>query len=425
MRNKNIQKISFVIVLTGLLSVPFSIYADTSSDIAAQKQAKQAQLDQLNAQIKNYQNQIAVQQKQAASLSNEIKLYDIEIKATDLQIQATQTNIDNTNLQIEDLKAQILQKTQQIEQEKQILGQLIVSINEMDNVSTLQLSLGTNNFSDFLDQVQYTESLQQRVYDLLNQIKQIKAKLVQNESDLQTSLDKLNQLQDQLQITQQTLNDQKSSKVQLLAQTKGQQSRYLQLLTATQDAEAKVQQEMYNLDRQASGKATYSPLPVVHGILAWPIDGVITQGYGSTGFTQLGYNFHNGIDIAAPAGTPIYAAADGIVYATGTGQAAYGNWVAIKHAAGGKLDRDIITLYGHMSRFVVTPGQQMKQGDLVGYEGNTGNTTRLLYGPDHGFHVHFSVFDANGFGIAQGEYTKIYGPYQVPYGHTYDPMDFL
>ncbi|MBU6447823.1 M23 family metallopeptidase, partial [Patescibacteria group bacterium] len=195
--------------------------------------------------------------------------------------------------------------------------------------------------------------------------------------------------------------------------------------TATQDQEAKVQQEMYNLDQQASGKTTYSPLPVVHGILAWPIDGVITQGYGNTGFTQLGYNFHNGIDIAAPAGTPIYAAADGIVYATGTGQAAYGNWVAIKHTAGGKLDRDIITLYAHMSRFVVTPGQQMKQGDLVGYEGNTGNTTRLLYGPDHGFHLHFSVFDANGFGIANGAYTKTYGPYQVPYGYTYDPMDFL
>ncbi|MBU6447722.1 hypothetical protein KGQ24_02700, partial [Patescibacteria group bacterium] len=296
MRNKNIQKISFVIILTGLLSVPFSIHADTSSDIAAQKQAKQAQLDQLNSQIKDYQNQIAQQQKQAASLSNEIKLYDIEIKSTDLQIQATQTNIDNTNLQIEDLKAQIIQKTNQIEQEKQILGQLIVSINEMDNVSTLQLSLGTNNFSDFLDQVQYTESLQQRVYDLLDQIKQIKAKLMQNESDLQTSLDKLNQLQDQLQITQQTLNDQKNSKVQLLTQTRGQQSRYLQLLTATQDQEAKVQQEMYNLDQQASGKTTYSPLPVVHGILAWPIDGVITQGYGNTGFTQLGYNFHNGID---------------------------------------------------------------------------------------------------------------------------------
>ena len=78
-----------------------------------------------------------------------------------------------------------------------------------------------------------------------------------------------------------------------------------------------------------------------------------------------------------------------------------------------------------MTKFIVVAGQQVKQGDLIGYEGNTGNTTRLLYGPERGYHLHFGVYDAEGFGIKNGAYPNIYGPYRIPYGYTYNPMDFL
>jgi len=155
------------------------------------------------------------------------------------------------------------------------------------------------------------------------------------------------------------------------------------------------------------------------------MNGVLTQGYGNTGFTALGYSFHNGIDIAGPAGTPIYSAGDGTVAATGTGNGAYGNWVAIRHDTGKFAAHPIITLYGHMSSFSMRTGQVVKEGDLVGFEGNTGNTTRLLYGPKRGYHLHFTVFDGSGFGVADGAYQKTYGAYQVPYGAPYNPLDFL
>src|SRR6185369_6976107 len=85
----------------------------------------------------------------------------------------------------------------------------------------------------------------------------------------------------------------------------------------------------------------------------------------------------------------------------------------------------IITLYGHMRSFKVGVGDQLSQGDLIGYEGNTGNTTAKLYGPERGYHLHFGVYDAEGFGVNDGAYPKIYGPYKVPYGYTYNPLDFL
>jgi len=167
-------------------------------------------------------------------------------------------------------------------------------------------------------------------------------------------------------------------------------------------------------------------IPASKGVLQWPVDGILTQGYGNTGFTALGYNFHNGVDIAGPAGTAVYAAADGTVVDTDQSDVSYGNWVAIKHNISTSSGSDqIVTLYGHLRTIKVTPGQTVKQGDVIGYEGNTGNTTKKLYGPERGYHVHFGVYDADGFSISPGAYTKIYGPYKIPYGYTYNPLDFL
>ena len=85
---------------------------------------------------------------------------------------------------------------------------------------------------------------------------------------------------------------------------------------------------------------------------------------------------HNGIDIPAPRGTAIYATADGIV---GRAQrlGGYGNYVEIEH---GNM---IQTRYGHMSSYIVRPGQQVKRGEIVGYVGSTGRST--------GNHLHYEV----------------------------------
>ncbi|MEA2672203.1 MAG: hypothetical protein QOG45_2423, partial [Chloroflexota bacterium] len=94
-------------------------------------------------------------------------------------------------------------------------------------------------------------------------------------------------------------------------------------------------------------------------------------------------HFHTGIDLAAPSGTPLHAAADGVVLiAAASVDAAgrlvgYGNYVVVGHAAG------FLTLYGHMSDVAVHSGDRVRQGEVIGYEGSTGNST----GP----HVHFEI----------------------------------
>jgi murein DD-endopeptidase MepM/ murein hydrolase activator NlpD len=106
-------------------------------------------------------------------------------------------------------------------------------------------------------------------------------------------------------------------------------------------------------------------------------DGRLTSGFGSRFHPILGYvRFHDGVDLAASAGTPIVAAADGRVVGAGW-RGGYGQEVQIAHAGG------VQTLYGHMSRIAAHAGELVHKGQVIGYVGSTGLST----GP----HLHFEV----------------------------------
>lgn len=383
-------------------------------------------LQQIKSQINSYQQQISQTKNQAATLQNEISIYDNQIKSLELQIEANDTQQQDTSLQISELEIQIERREKEIQDNRKILAELIVEMSKLDNNSFIKMSLGTDDFSSFLDEIQYVRNIQDQVYGLVSRIKEIKTKLEIQEQDLKVQLTKLESLKEELAISQESLSSERKNKEQLLAQTKGVERNYQQLLSASKNEQAKIYEEIDDLDSAARGRAGNKSISVSKGVFGWPIDGTLTQGYGNTGFTSLGYNFHNGLDIAAPAGQPIYAAADGTVATCDTGEAAYGNWCTIKHnieAASG--NRCVVSLYAHMRSIKVSRGQAVKRGDLVGYEGNTGNTTRLLYGPERGYHLHFTVFDCDGYTVTAGKYSSVYGAYSVPSGVTYNPMNFL
>jgi len=111
----------------------------------------------------------------------------------------------------------------------------------------------------------------------------------------------------------------------------------------------------------------------------WPVLGPITSGFGQREDPVLGTGdgeFHKGIDISAPFGTPIRATADGVVLSAGIANG-YGREVVLDHGHGLK------TLYGHMSGFNVLAGQTVFRGQIIGYVGHSGRTT--------GNHVHYEV----------------------------------
>lgn len=115
-------------------------------------------------------------------------------------------------------------------------------------------------------------------------------------------------------------------------------------------------------------------------LMSTPVDGArMSSGYGMRRHPIQGYNrMHKGIDFAAPTGTPIYAAGDGVIERIGR-NGGYGNYIRIRH--NGQLH----TAYAHMSRFAngMGSGKRVRQGEVIGYVGSTGNST----GP----HLHYEV----------------------------------
>lgn len=111
----------------------------------------------------------------------------------------------------------------------------------------------------------------------------------------------------------------------------------------------------------------------------WPITGPITSSFGQREDPILGNGegeFHTGIDIGAPNGTPIIATAGGVVRSAGMARG-YGREVIIEHGHG------VETLFGHMSGFAVVAGQTVIRGQVIGYVGHSGRTT--------GSHLHYEV----------------------------------
>lgn len=141
---------------------------------------------------------------------------------------------------------------------------------------------------------------------------------------------------------------------------------------------------MYRFE-MADGHADYFR-PDGHSVrkvlMKTPIDGArLSSGYGMRKHPVLGYNkMHKGVDFAAPAGTPIYAAGDGTIDYAGR-KGGYGNYIQIRH------NSSLKTAYAHMSRFArgMGKGKRIKQGEVIGYVGSTGRST----GP----HLHYEVLE--------------------------------
>ncbi len=115
-------------------------------------------------------------------------------------------------------------------------------------------------------------------------------------------------------------------------------------------------------------------------LMSTPIDGArMSSGYGMRRHPVLGYNkMHKGVDFAAPRGTPIYAAGDGVIEKAGR-LGGYGKYIRIRH------NSSLKTAYAHMKGYAkgIKAGKRVKQGDVIGYVGTTGRST----GP----HLHFEV----------------------------------
>lgn len=381
-------------------------------------QELQAQIEALEAQAQQYRNAIAGERDKASTLTRDIGILQTQISQLQVQIDAAGKKIDLTGTKISQTQDQISQAEATIDKKRETIGRMILFLNQYDSADLVTALLQHENLSSFLSQFHDVSLVQDQLLAAIEELKESKVNLEGSKSELEKQQSELQDLQDQVAQQQRQIASVKGEKAKVLKVTKGQEAAYQKQLTEIERKEAAFFQEMEKLESQviAGGlfivhvTATKVP-PRGTKLFRRPEDGAaLTQGYGMTKYAKRGaYGGapHNGVDFASGYGTPIKAIGDGTIVAHGTNDG-WGNWVAIQHP------NNMVSLYGHMSTFAPLPvGASVTAGQVIGYEGNTGNVT--------GAHVHLSLY-RDFFTYISPKNGQLYFNY---FEGSLNPLDYL
>lgn len=415
--NKNLFINGIVIVF--LILAPILGIAETIDQLKWEIAEKQTEIEKLEQQAKKYQETVGQKEEAAKKLDQTIDYLDGQINSIALKIRITEKQIEKTSLSIRGLELNIIRQVEEIENNKGNMAGILRIIYETADENAIELVFRYEKFSDFLNQVNYMESLQKELQIKLDALAAMKLQLNSEKRGLEAEKESLKQYNGNLAAQKNILTNQQEEKERVLAITKGEQKKYEKLLADTEEKTRAIQKEIFDLEDKLRFTVDSSMIPLPRsGLLAWPTKGIISQYYGciENDFAKRIYpicnegkgGFHNGLDIAAALGTKIIAASEGEVIAVGEAPYAYGNWVAIKHNNG------LVTLYTHLSIRKVNKGDKVVQGQLVGYMGSSGLST--------GSHLHFTVYAPGTFQIKQSMYAN--GGI-LPLGYSLNPLDYL
>lgn len=399
--------------------MPFFAYGFSTDDLKAQMQARQEEIKKLELEIAQYQSSLTATQEEKDTLQRAIARHKTQIKKLGADIALTQKRLEQTELLIDSLSQNIREKEEAIARNREGLAETMRVVRARDETSLIALLLGNNVFSEFFDELEALEKLEEQIKTQLDNLSILKEELVLSRGEAQAKENDLKNIKEELDDRRVIAQDNKQRSDNLLKETKNKESTYQRLLGEREAKRAKIFDELAAIEDELRRLIDPSFLPTkVKGILAWPVkDPLVTQYFGMTDFaTSYGsdvYNGkgHNGIDFRAPIGTPVYAAEDGIAKAVGNTDSvcpggSYGKWIIIDHP------NNLSTLYAHLSLQKVASGQTVKRGDLIGYSGRTGYVT----GP----HLHFTVYASQTFRLAQTVHCD-----KVPAGGYINPLDYL
>jgi murein DD-endopeptidase MepM/ murein hydrolase activator NlpD len=356
------------------------------------KQLQQAQQSQqgVQSQLAQIQQSMTdVQQKSTATVRL-IQSLNTQIDQQKKVIADTQRKVDDTNRQIRYTEADISRRQAQLEVRRQLLDQRVRAMDKHDSLNYFELVVTSQSFTQLVDRVATMQDVVRSDQLLIDQLKQDRAQVQQQQARLQGQRDQQAALLQQQQAQKAQLDLTLASQQSALAyfhQLEAQYQQQAQVLAAeNQQLIAQVQQLQQQYDSEARGLGGGS------GRFAWPERGPISQPFGCTDLVLEPYDaacatrhFHQGLDIASPFGNAIGAGDAGVVASIVTGcrqgiyycGGYYGNQVVIVHGNG------YSTLSAHLSAVLVSPGQAVRRGQTIGMEGSTGAST----GP----HLHFGV----------------------------------
>lgn len=389
---KNICKkiIGMVLISILLVSTDVSLGA-TQADI----DSNQKKINEAEEKQKQVESDKTEAMKQVDTLNSKIDDYETQISDLD-------SKIADANTKIKEEEKKLAQAEQDYKDQEELIKKRMVAVYTSGDTSYLDFLLSSKNLSDFISSYYLVSEVTKMDAELLDKIQKQKEEIETSKKELENSKKTLTESKTEKESVNSQLKEAKTEKDKYVAQLSDQEKelekeiqqlkqdnakianeiKQAEIAYKKQLEELKRQQEVANNQKNnnssnngKNNNNSASITPTGSGYFMKPVSGgaISTNGYYSSG------KFHGAIDYAISSGSPVYAAAAGVVMVTDNLTSSYGTYVVIRHANG------MQSYYGHGTRgsICVSPGQIVSKGQQIMLSGSTGNSS----GP----HLHFEL----------------------------------
>lgn len=395
--------------------------------IKTEIKSSEVDLELINNTVNDTQNKLDETRLRIGTLTGQLMNLNSQIETTEAKIKNVEGQIQQKEDEIKLLEYEIAVKQAEITNQKQMFLEYLEmiykqqsdfnSINEQElQLNTLKLLFADQNAGETLRSLKYSEILEESGRQIFTKLSDLMAEDQRNQKLMELKRRTLTELQISLSAEKADLEVKKRAKGALLKQTRGEEKIYQELLENSKKQQEEVQLEVDTLrenlifiEKKAKelgadfDPANYAAL--FNGIenrkileflngqpggnaelqLRWPVSPSrgVTAYFREASYAQVFGMQHNAIDVRAYQNTPIRAPAEGIVYKAVDNGYGY-SYVILAHQKG------FMTVYGHVTKILVKPGQIIEAGEVIGLSGATPGTLGAgVY--TTGPHLHFEV----------------------------------
>ncbi len=396
MMQKGAKLLILIAVSAFLLAVPVNI--KMPSAIASNLQEKVSQLNNVldrlettREKIKDYKekeyqinSEIKTIDEQINQLNAELSQYEAQYSRAVAELEKTRKEIEALNLSISRQRSEIERLNSEAKAQEEALANRVRFMYKTGGNFIFRLVFEGSSLSEIIEYLEFVGRVAEADKELVDKLNNTRQEIERKKVELENVLAQQKQLllrQEEEKKRLEYIISQKENKNRelesiyktkrnMLDEVKRNRKLYEELENELEALSKKLEQEIRKLQQQQRNR-------VYSGQMIWPVKGVMTSKFGMRMHPILhDMRMHNGIDIAAPSGTPVKAAQSGKVIMAGA-LGGYGNCIIIDHGNG------VSTLYAHLSSIKELVGQEVHQGNVIGRVGSTGYST----GP----HLHFEV----------------------------------
>jgi murein DD-endopeptidase MepM/ murein hydrolase activator NlpD len=378
-------------VVAGLVLALALAASAAGQDPATEKARVDQRIADLQAEIAEAKEQEGVLTSQLSEVVEELRAAEEAVTRAESSLSALEAELATERDRLAQITARLerqIRKHERLKREYrravEILEARVRAIYVTETPDVLSFIVSASSFSEVVDSFEFMERIGIQDKRIAAQVKRSKLEAAAQRAAtaktrrvavatvevIEARTAEAREVRDELAAGRDTLAAARTLKRSALSDARESRTEHLEEVDALLAESASLAAAIREAQEQAAASSTGSGTPSASGFI-WPVNGTVVSGFG-----WRGSRMHEGIDITASSGTPIWAAAAGtVIWASWRG--GYGNCVVVDHGNG------LATLYAHASSILVGVGQSVSQGETVALVGSTGNSS----GP----HLHFEV----------------------------------